>query len=275
MLGNAVFHSLLNNRELTTFGTIRDRNALRHFTDKVHPQILPNVDVLDQDSLVDIFRQTRPNMVINCIGLVKQFEQSKDPLLALPINAMLPHRLARLCELGNARLIHISTDCVFSGLRGMYTEDDISDATDLYGKSKYLGELHDLCHAITLRTSIIGHGVVANTSLIDWFLDQHNQVKGYERAVFSGLPTVEFARVIRDYVIPHPELYGLYHVSAQPISKLHLLELVARIYDKQIDIMPDQQLQIDRSLDSSRFKSAVEYTPPDWPELIRLMRDAR
>lgn len=275
MLGNAVFYSLLDHPSFSVSGTVRNATAKRYFTGEAHSRILSDVDVLDQDSVVSVMMATKPQVVINCIGLVKQFEQSKDPLLALPINAMLPHRLARLCSLANARLIHVSTDCVFSGSRGMYTEDDMSDAGDLYGKSKYLGELHDISHAITLRTSIIGHGLVPNASLIDWFLAQQTKVKGYERAVFSGLPTVELARVIRDYVIPHPELHGLYHVSAQPIDKLRLLRLVADIYQKQIDIMPDQQFQIDRSLDSSRFRTAVQYSPPDWPTLIKSMHDMR
>jgi dTDP-4-dehydrorhamnose reductase len=224
------------------------------------------------DSLVSLFSKIRPDIVINCIGLVKQLSEANDPVAAIPMNSLFPHRLARLCGLANTRLVHISTDCVFSGARGMYTEADISDAKDLYGRSKFLGEV-DYPHAITLRTSIIGHEMGGTRSLIGWFLAQTNCVKGYKRAIFSGLPTVELARVIRDHVIPHPELHGLYHVSTEPISKFELLTLVGQTYAKTIDINADDQLVIDRSLDSNRFRHATGYAPKPWPELISSMRD--
>jgi dTDP-4-dehydrorhamnose reductase len=154
----------------------------------------------------------------------------------------------------------------------MYTEADASDAKDLYGRSKYLGEV-DYPHAITLRTSIIGHELDGVRSLIGWFLAQEGSVKGFKRAIFSGLPTVEIARVIRDHVIPQPELHGLYHVSAEPISKFDLLTLVAQTYRKTIDISADDQLVIDRSLDSTRFRQVTGFAPKPWPEQIRSMRD--
>ena len=188
---------------------------------------------------------------------------------------MLPHRLARLCELAGARLIHISTDCVFSGRKGLYLESDLSDAEDLYGKSKYIGELHDLPHAITLRTSIIGHELGSNYALVDWFLSQEGGVKGFTKAIFSGLPTVELARVMKDFVVPHPQLNGLYHVAAKPIDKFRLLSLVAAQYGKAIDIRPEDALVIDRSLDGSRFREATGYVAPEWPELIRRMYEQR
>jgi dTDP-4-dehydrorhamnose reductase len=201
---------------------------------------------------------------------VKQLAEADDPLTALPINSMLPHRLARLCELAGARLVHISTDCVFSGAKGMYVESDFPDADDLYGRSKYLGEV-DYPHAVTLRTSIIGHELDGARSLLCWFLAQGGPVRGFTKAVFSGLPTVELARVVRDFVLPHPELHGLYHVSAAPINKYDLLKLVAQAYGKDIEITPHDQLVIDRSLDSTRFKAATGYAPPSWPELVRTM----
>ena len=154
----------------------------------------------------------------------------------------------------------------------MYTESDFSDAKDLYGRSKYLGEVN-YSHAITLRTSIIGHELSGANSLVGWFLAQEVGVKGFARAIFSGLPTVELAQIIRDFVIPHPELHGLYHVSADPINKFDLLTLVRQAYSKTIPISPDDQLVIDRSLDSSRFKQATGYQPPKWPELVRRMRE--
>ncbi len=275
MLGSAVFKQFSFDSAFQTWGTLRNSGGRRHFSEPLHGQLINNVDVLDQDALVNVLARIRPDIVINCVGLIKQLADAKDPLSALPINAMLPHRLAKLCGLAGARLIHVSTDCVFSGRKGMYTEADLSDAEDLYGKSKFIGELHKVPHAITLRTSIIGHELGTNFSLIDWFLSQSGPVKGYEKAIFSGLPTVELARVMKDYVIPNPGLHGLYHVSVEPIDKLSLLRLVAEVYGHQIQIIPDEQVCIDRSLDSSRFRQAAGYLPPAWPELVKMMRDQR
>ncbi|WP_342243435.1 dTDP-4-dehydrorhamnose reductase family protein [Pseudomonas sp. OTU5201] len=275
MLGSAVFRQLSHDQRYQVWGTLRNAGGRRHFPKHFHAQLISNVDVLDQDALVNVLERTRPDVVINCVGLIKQLADAKDPLSALPINAMLPHRLAKLCGLAGARLIHVSTDCVFSGRKGMYTEADLSDAEDLYGKSKFIGELHEMPHAITLRTSIIGHELGTNFSLIDWFLSQSGPVKGYVKAIFSGLPTVELARVMKDYVIPTPELHGLYHVSVEPIDKLSLLRLVAEVYGHRIEITPDEQVCIDRSLDSSRFRQATGYLPPVWPELVKMMRDQR
>lgn len=152
----------------------------------------------------------------------------------------------------------------------MYTEADVSDAKDLYGRSKYMGEV-DYPYAITLRTSIIGHELDGARSLVGWFLAQEGSVKGFKRAIFSGLPTVEIARIIRDFVIPRPDLHGLYHVSAEPIDKYELLRLVAQVYGKNIEIISDDKLAIDRSLDSSRFRELTGYNPPSWPALVQVM----
>jgi dTDP-4-dehydrorhamnose reductase len=275
MLGNAVFRVFGADAAHQTWGTLRSAAALRYFAADSHARLLCGVDVLDQDALAAVMAKVRPDVVINCVGLIKQLADAKDPLTALPINAMLPHRLARLCELAGARLIHVSTDCVFSGRKGLYQESDLSDAEDLYGKSKYIGELHDLPHAITLRTSIIGHELGSNHALVDWFLSQQGSVKGFTRAIFSGLPTGELAQVMKDFVIPHPQLNGLYHVAAAPIDKHQLLGLVAAQYGKQIEIRPDDAPVIDRSLEGSRFRLATGYVAPDWPELVQRMYEQR
>lgn len=275
MLGSTVFRQFHGNPHFEVWGTLRNPNGAKHFSEDTHGSLIGNIDVLDHDSLVAVLARVRPDVVINCIGLIKQLADAKDPLSALPINAMLPHRIAKLCALSGARLIHISTDCVFSGRKGSYTEEDVSDAEDLYGKSKFIGELHADPNAITLRTSIIGHELGSHYSLVDWFLSQTGPVKGYEKAIFSGLPTVELARVIRDYVIPNPQLHGLYHVSVAPIDKLSLLRLVAGVYEKEIEIIADSQVSIDRSMDSSKFQAATGYVPPSWLELVKSMRALR
>lgn len=275
MLGSAVYRAFSHDPTYEAWGTMRSAGALQHFAEQSRGRLVSGVDVLDQDALVGVLERVRPDVVINCVGLIKQLADANDPLSALPINSMLPHRLAKLCGLAGARLIHVSTDCVFSGRKGMYTEADLSDAEDLYGKSKFIGELHDVPNAITLRTSIIGHELGTHFSLIDWFLSQNGPVKGYAKAIFSGLPTVELARVMKDYVIPAPELHGLYHVSVEPIDKLSLLRLVAEIYGHKIQIASDDQVCIDRSLDSSRFRQATGYVPPTWSELVKMMHDQR
>ena len=270
MLGNAVFRVLSEDSSLCVYGTARAERARCNFSSGRSDRLLIGVDAENHDSLVRAFAAVRPEVVVNCIGLVKQLADANDPLLAVPINTLLPHRLAALCQAVGARLVHISTDCVFSGAKGNYEESDFPDAYDLYGRTKLLGEVH-YSHAITLRTSIIGHELAGQRSLINWFLAQQNPVRGFTRAVFSGLPTVELARVIRDVVLPQSQMHGLYHVAAKPIDKCALLNLVAQVYGKDIQIVPDDSLVIDRSLDATRFRGETGYEPPEWPTLIQHM----
>lgn len=272
MLGNAVLRVFAKGVGFDVMGSVRNTAALKYLPAEIAERVVCGVDVENIDSLTGLFAETKPDIVINCVGLVKQLAEADDPLAAIPINALLPHRLARLCAVAGARLIHMSTDCVFAGTKGMYAEVDTPDATDLYGRSKLMGEV-DYPNAITLRTSIIGHELSGARSLVGWFLAQEGSVKGFKRAIFSGLPTVEMARLIRDFVIPHPKLHGLYHVSADPINKFDLLKLVAQVYGKSIEIVPDERFVIDRSLNSSRFQLATGYKPDRWPELVRAMRD--
>jgi dTDP-4-dehydrorhamnose reductase len=271
MLGNTALRLFSQSEGFSVAGTVRSGRAARLLPDELRPLLIEGVDVEQFDSLARSIELARPDVVINCIGVVKQLAEADDPLTALPLNSLLPHRLARLCSLAGARLIHISTDCVFSGAKGGYAENDFPDANDLYGRSKYLGEV-DYPNAITLRTSIIGHELDGARSLLCWFLAQSGSVHGYTRAVFSGLPTVELARVVRDFVLPNPELRGLYHVSAPAINKYDLLRLVAAAYGKTIEITPFDQLVIDRSLDSTRFRAATGYAPAAWPELVQRMQ---
>lgn len=272
MLGNAVTRLLSECSQYEVWGTVRSAHVRSYFPPAVAQRLIPEINVENLDSLAAVFAQTRPDVVINCVGLVKQLGSANDPLQALPINAMLPHRLARLCEIAKARLIHVSTDCVFNGRRGNYRETDPCDALDLYGRSKALGEVV-YPHAITLRTSIIGHELSSAHGLVGWFLSQQGEIKGYKRAIFSGLPTVELASVIRDRVLDHPQLSGLYHVAAAPISKFDLLTLVAKAYGKSINIEPDAAVVVDNSLNADKFAEATGYVAPSWPELVRRMHE--
>lgn len=272
MLGHTMMRLFASDPSLIAYGTVRSSHAASLLPSDIRDRLLVGVDVESVDSLASAFALSRPDVVVNCVGVVKQLSEANNPLFALPINAILPHRLLQLCAIGGARLVQVSTDCVFSGKKGCYVESDLPDATDLYGRSKLLGEVAQP-PGLTLRTSIVGHELGKPHGLVGWFLSQQGSVRGFRRAIFSGLPTVELANIIRKYVIPDASLNGVYHVAAEPISKLDLLELVASVYGHEIQIVPDDTLEIDRSLDATRFRAATGYSAPAWPELIRRMHD--
>lgn len=273
MLGNAVLKVMAARRDWTIYGSLRTANpVLQASVPSVKLVCGVNADQID--SLVSVFSFSRPEVVVNCLGLVKQLAQAEDPLEAIPINSLLPHRLARLCELSGARLIHVSTDCVFTGTKGRYLESDVPDTEDVYGRTKLLGEV-EYQNAITLRTSIIGHELSSAHGLVEWFLAQEGPVKGYSRAIFSGLTTYELARVMRDFVIPNTGIHGIYHVAAKPISKYDLLQLINSEYEKGLSIESDNKLNIDRSLDASKFRNATGYIAPEWSDMIKKMRASR
>lgn len=274
MLGSAIFRYLSQNLNFEMYGTVRTRKKLPFLKKDQLDKVFFDFDVEHQGKLEELLFSIKPNVVINCVGIVKQLDAAFDPLVSISINALLPHRIAKLCLKINARLIHISTDCVFSGRDGNYKESNFSDADDLYGRSKFLGEVGGAC--ITLRTSIIGHEIGTNHSLIDWFLSQTHQIQGYKKAIFSGLPTVEVAEVIEKHVIPNPAMRGLYHLAADPISKYELLKLVAIVYQKNdVEIIPDESYSIDRSLNAEKFCNETGYKAPPWPDLINKMYEHR
>lgn len=243
----------------TSFGLFRRDNAY------------DAVDIRYLERLVEVMADFRPEAVINAVGIVKQRADAKESIPSLEINALLPHRLAVLCKGIGARLIHLSTDCIFSGKKGGYLESDPSDAEDLYGKTKYLGEVHEV-NSLTLRTSIIGRELSRHTSLLDWFLAQSGTVKGFTKAIYTGFTTLEMSRIIEKLLLEYPDASGVYQVSSDPINKYELLLLVREKLGHDIDIVPDDVFCCDRSLDSSRFRSDFNYTPPTWPAMIEELR---
>jgi len=272
MLGSTVYRYLSSmDDDLDVYGTYR-RGRPFFAKDCISKyERLFQVDVMVQGQLSCVMSELRPDIVINCIGLVKQLNLDSQILSAIEINALLPHLILRICDDLNARLIHFSTDCVFTGKKGMYVEEDAHDAQDIYGVSKYLGEVNFSSRAITLRTSLIGHEYGAGHSLLNWFLSQNEFILGYEKVIFSGLPVIEIAHILQKYVIPNPELHGLYHLSAHPISKFKLLQLISSVYKKNIYIKPDDNYVIDRSLDSNKFQKNTGYRPRSWELLIEDM----
>jgi dTDP-4-dehydrorhamnose reductase len=272
LLGNAVFRGLFKASGAHVIGTIRQEAARQLFAPEHAARLTVVGDIENPEQLARLFDAVAPDVVVNCIAVGRP--APADPIRSILVYSVLPQRLSHLCRLAGARLIQIGSDGVFSGLRGAYTEDDVPDANDVYGISKLLGEITEP-HAITLRTSIIGHELQSSSGLLEWFLSQQGQCGCYTRAIFSGFPTIVLADLIRDVVIPRPDLHGVYHVATRPISKFDLLQLVAKRYGKTIELIPDDRASPDRSLVADRFERATGYVPPDWPTLVDLMYSDR
>lgn len=229
-----------------------------------------SIDLMTPDAIVDVLAAFRPEVVVNVAGIVKQRAEAQDVLTAMQVNAVLPHRLAGLCSLVGARFITLSTDCVFSGRKGSYSELDKPDPEDLYGRTKLLGEV-DRPHCLTLRTSIIGREFARKSSLIEWFLASKGSVQGYTKAIFSGFTTYELSRLIEMILLRYPQLSGLWHVASEPISKYELLRSLENELQRGVQVVPDDSVQCDRSLDSTRFWKCTGYVPPTWAEMIAEM----
>lgn len=269
MLGYSLFQNLQGYQGYEVVGTVRSLQAYSEYFSKTD-SIIEGVDVNNTQNLSDAIACLEPDVVLNCIGLIKQYEQSKQHLEAVTINSLLPHQLASICNQVNAKLIHFSTDCIFDGREGCYTEASLPTATDLYGRSKCLGEVSYEPH-LTFRTSIIGHELTSRVSLVDWFLSQQGGVSGFSRAIFSGLPTCFIAKLLAEKILPNKGLTGLYHLSVEAIDKFTLLRLIADTYGVDTAIQESKKLVIDRSLDSNLLRSEIDFTPPNWHELIDFM----
>jgi dTDP-4-dehydrorhamnose reductase len=269
MLGHKLVQTL--NGRFQVWTTVRSDADAYARTGICDPsRIVAGVEVHRFDTVVAALGKARPAVVVNCVGIIKQLKAAKDPIESLTINSLFPHRLAGLCGATAARLIHVSTDCVFSGARGAYTEADVPDATDLYGRSKLLGEVD--APSLTLRTSIIGREMHGTTGLLEWFLAREGSAAdGYTHATFSGVTTAQLSLAIGDVIEHHAGLSGLYHVAAAPISKHDLLLLIRDAFSLRVDIRPRPEPTIDRSLDGSRFGRETGIRAPDWPVMIRAL----
>lgn len=270
MLGHRLFQSLMPHHDVRV--TLRRLlGQCEHYNLFNSGNAFDNVDVLDYERLSEVIRQFKPQAVVNCVGIIKQRSSAKESIPSIEINALLPHRLSLLCKSIGARLILLSTDCVFSGKKGNYVEEDLTDATDLYGRTKLLGEVQD-SHCLTLRTSIIGRELSRKKSLLEWFLAQSGPIKGYTNAIYSGFTTHEMSRIIEKMIVKHPHASGIYHVSSDSISKFELLKLTGDILGHHIEIIPDASFECDRSLNSERFRSEFNYQPPSWIAMIQELK---
>ena len=234
-------------------------------------RIFEKIEAEDFEKISEIIKDIKPNVIVNAIGIIKQLPTAKNIIKTLTINSIFPHRLSELAAEFDARLICISTDCVFSGEKGNYNELDVPDAFDLYGKSKNLGEVTDK-NCLTVRTSIVGREISTSHSLVEWFLSNAGKkIKGFKKAVFSGFPTIVLAEILEDLIIKHQNLNGLYHISSEPINKFDLLELIKKAYRIEIEIEPSEEFKIDRSLDSTKFRESTGFKPQSWKEMIDIM----
>ncbi len=273
MLGHKLLHVLDESPDCEVLATCRVRHtAGERFEKRFGHLIIDGVTAQNLESISKTIDSFRPDVLVNCIGIIKQLKEAKDPIPSIEINALFPHRLQKICVETGVRLVHMSTDCVFDGQRGSYTEDDCPSPRDLYGRTKLLGEIIDP-PALTLRTSIIGHELSRGASLLDWFLSQKSPVNGFTRAIYTGLPTVVMARVIKTLAFRSEPLTGLFQVASEPISKYELLRLVAADYGRTIGIHPETSFHCDRSLRGDRFTAATDLSFPPWSGLVRLMRD--
>jgi dTDP-4-dehydrorhamnose reductase len=229
-------------------------------------RLITGVDVRLPRAL-DLVVDEQPHAVVNAAGIVKQREAAMDSVESIQVNGLFPHQLAGVCRQADARLIQISTDCVFSGVRGDYREEDTPDPVDLYGRTKLVGEVSGP-GCLTIRTSMIGLELANFSSLIEWFLRQRGEVPGYRRVKWNGLTTIELARLIDHLVSDQPELHGVWHVSGQTVSKYDLLASLAAMLGRDVALVPDDKVVIDRSLNSERFKSAVGYDAPSCDAML-------
>lgn len=268
LLGNTILRYFSRKLNFKCYALIRKN------TDKIKFKNIHNVKFykINYDKLNDIkaiLNKVKPHVIVNCIGLVKQLINNYKISEIIKVNSLMPHYLSELTRGKNKiRFIHFSTDCVFLGNKGNYTEQDLPDANDIYGKSKILGELN-YPNTVTIRTSIIGHELQTNYSLLNWFLDQKKFVKGYKNAIFSGLTTLEIAKILDKYIIPNKKLTGIIHLSGKSISKYDLLKIVSYVYKKEIKIIEDKKVKINRSLNSNYFKKKSGYKSSNWTKLIQ------
>jgi dTDP-4-dehydrorhamnose reductase len=267
MLGHEAVRVLAPDFEV--WGACRNPSQLPDLGVPAH-RMLGGLDATNLESVEHLIGEVRPDVVLNAAGIVKQRSAARDAAASIAVNSLWPHLVADACARVEARLVHISTDCVFNGSRGAYVESDTPDDWELYGRSKLLGEVSDRDHAITLRTSMIGWQLGEQTGLVGWFAAHRREpLKGFTKAVFSGLTTRVLTEVIRDVIIPNASLSGLWHISAEPIDKYTLLRGLADHLGWEVDLAPVDLPVIDRSLDSTQFRNRTGWSPPEWDEMLQ------
>ena len=270
MVGHRLAKKLSNQYEI--FSLLRKRPDLdsNQFFEKVLPknQCIFIDDINEYENLNNTVKKISPDIIINCIGVIKQRDKVENVLNMRRINSLLPHVLNQICNKNKIKLIHLSTDCVFSGTKGNYQESDNPDPIDEYGKSKLLGEIKK-GNALTIRTSFIGPELFNKKSLFEWVKSQKNgEIDGFENAIYSGLTTLAFSEIIENIIDKHQNLNGIWHISSNPISKFDLIEMINQKFNLKIKINRNSSFRCDRSLNSSKFQEETKIQIPSWRAMI-------
>lgn len=262
MAGHMVYNVLHKTSRYQVIGTARNDNV------KGVDYVL---DVTDEEKLNQVINSIKPDYIINCIGILVD-ESKKYPVKAIYANAYLPHILKGICDKIDCRLIHLSTDCVFSGRDGKYKESDLLDANDVYGRTKVLGEITDSTNHTTIRTSIIGPELNPNGSgLFNWFFRQKKSVRGFVNAFWSGVTTLELANFIM-FIIDNNYKSSLIHLTnSEPISKYNLLSEIIDVFSIDIKLLPDKKKNIDKSFICT--DKNLTYSIPSYHDMLVSLRD--
>lgn len=276
MIGHQMWYKLNKEFPGSVYGTVRkEASFYEKFKIFNTDYLIPNLDITDFVKVLKVLDEVKPDVILNCIGITLRKPEIKNPELCQEVNSLFPQRLGRWAAQHQKRLIHFSTDCVFGGGDGMYTEDSIPDAKDVYGKTKFLGEVLG-SHSLTLRCPIIGREIEGKTELIEWFLQQRNKaIKGYSKAIYSGITSAEMARQIILIIRKYPNLTGLYQISSEPISKYDLLVLLNEISALNATIHKDESYSTNKSLDSKKYRQLTGYNPPSWSSMLREMMEEK
>ena len=271
MIGSELLRSLkLFNKNLEVKATLR--NKLNHYDIYLiynNKDCFFKINVFEIDNIKDLIKLYKPNVIINCVGVTKQKINDFSLDKVKYINSNFPHKLYKLCNKESIRLIHLSTDCVFSGNRGEYKFNDIADAKDIYGQTKKEGEIiHD--NSLTIRKSTIGYEMNKPHGLLEWFLCQKNDVLGFKNAIFTGVSTIELSKFISHIICKHQELSGLLHLRGPKIDKYSLLKKIKYFFNlDHINLKVDEKYICDRSLNEDRLLSKLNYSIPCWDTMIK------
>jgi dTDP-4-dehydrorhamnose reductase len=268
MIGHKLWHNLSKRFDDVYTIIHRAKKEFESYGIYNGDKVIDSIDVRDFKLLDGILLGLRPHVIINCIGITKRNPDSNNAISCLILNALLSHMLAEWGKVHGARVIVFGTDCVFNGKEGNYVEESLPSAEDLYGRTKYLGEIRER-NCLTLRTSFIGRELTSFTELLEWFLAQDGKtIKGFRKALYTGVSTIYLSRVVGDLIEYHQNLSGLYHLSGEIISKYDLLCLARDAFKVNIEIIPDDSFICSRTLIGERFKKAIGVTVPSWREMM-------
>jgi dTDP-4-dehydrorhamnose reductase len=271
LIGHKLLQKLSTDFEV--YGTLhREKSKYKNLALFSGQKIIENIDINEFDVLKGVLCAVNPDVILNCVGITKRKMDVNKPLDAIMVNSAFPHRLAKWSRYHKKRVIHFSTDCVFNGKIGNYNETSEASADDTYGKTKYLGEIN-YDHTLTIRSSFIGQELFDKTELFEWFLSQNGkQIKGFKNTLYSGVSTTYMAIVVKDIILNHPNLSGLYQLAPEkPISKFDLLTLAKKVFNVDVDIIADTDHIHHPTLDASKLRKAINLKVPSWEEMMARM----